>query len=563
MEIRIKVNGEYLDGIESGSLKLNIASSSPYTFGESTKSYSATFKAPRSYVNDRIFFALLNFGLIERDEQYNVELTIGGVVLEETFKAKVTYSNGYYSINLSQKFVKASEVTSTIAKFSERGIYNSNQIAMTSAAELLKNAYGLDDYAQLPAIEGTPELNSAIMHKIHLGSTNELAGKTVSFEFRNVYQADNGEVQYLSGNTIYFDSTEIPNIAERYFPDEGYSVDFTIDYDTSVMILDFRGQTPPATLQLRWIGSNKSMSTWRLVSRDADDSHCKYQPNALLGGRIEWYGSGVGYAGIYYRPSPDVDPVRLDVVPPPDLTPSEAFSLTGTISDNVGDNQVFVNEDIGVTTGKDLLDNLCKANQWTWQLKIVEGKIVLNVKPILHSTVRDLISTGVHSLGEYIQDWSDYFISLETIEDSEGLGNFGRTTFGEWIRTIRVGKGLFTNLSELFSCSLPLPLNRATYPCTWAFSGPLDPFQGAAVQTDYFRSDTYLNNCIKYYRAFRGGVDVTIKAEIPYFLFMQLFREEGAYYFRQLNAWFYIRSVSDFDVVSGTCKIKMTKLTLK
>ena len=90
MDIKIQINGTFLEGLTKTDVKLSINASSPYSFGESTRTYSANIKAPRNRVNDGIFYQMRNFGYVMRDTKYEARIYIGGIAINKRFKAKVT-----------------------------------------------------------------------------------------------------------------------------------------------------------------------------------------------------------------------------------------------------------------------------------------------------------------------------------------------------------------------------------------------------------------------------------------------------------------------------------------
>ena len=87
MDIKIQINGTFLEGLTKRDVKLSINASSPYSFGESTRTYSANIKAPRNRVNDGIFYQIRNFGYVMRDTKYEARIYIGGIVINKRFKA--------------------------------------------------------------------------------------------------------------------------------------------------------------------------------------------------------------------------------------------------------------------------------------------------------------------------------------------------------------------------------------------------------------------------------------------------------------------------------------------
>ena len=115
---------------------------------------------------------------------------------------------------------------------------------------------------------------------------------------------------------------------------------------------------------------------------------------------------------------------------------------------------------------------------------------------------------------------------------------------------------MFTTRSEVFTAELPYKMDQ-TLPRAMFFNTSTN------VVVDYFYTNNYLYNTFRrYYDLFKSGIDVTINANIPFFRFKKQYRPDGAVWLDAFKSWFYIRSVSDYSVATGDCKIKLTKLNI-
>lgn len=160
MDIKIQINGTFLEGLTKTDVKLSINASSPYSFGESTRTYSANIKAPRNRVNDGIFYQMRNFGYVMRDTKYEARIYIGGIAINKRFKAKVTCDEESYSIALSQSDLKMSQLPKEVV---EATLIDSNvgNTRFFRASDLITKALGC------PYSRGIPPLSTTeVMHRV-------------------------------------------------------------------------------------------------------------------------------------------------------------------------------------------------------------------------------------------------------------------------------------------------------------------------------------------------------------------------------------------------------------
>lgn len=61
---------------------------------------------------------------------------------------------------------------------------------------------------------------------------------------------------------------------------------------------------------------------------------------------------------------------------------------------------------------------------------------------------------------------------------------------------------------------------------------------------------------------FRSRIHVNIKAQLEY-KDVENLKLGDAYYFSQLNSCFYIKSLGEYDVANGNCKLSLYKMDLK
>ena len=80
---------------------------------------------------------------------------------------------------------------------------------------------------------------------------------------------------------------------------------------------------------------------------------------------------------------------------------------------------------------------------------------------------------------------------------------------------------------------------------------------------DYtFVKNIYYPYINRHFKMFRSRVQVEIKAQLEY-ADVENLRLGDAYYFSQLNSCFYIKSLGEYDVATGDCKLSLYKMDLK
>ena len=201
MDVKIQINGTFLEGLTKTDVKLSINASSPYSFGESTRTYSANIKAPRNRVNDGIFYQMRNFGYVTRDMKYEARIYIGGIAINKRFKAKVTCDEESYSIALSQSDLKMSQLPKEVV---EATLIDSNvgNTRFFRASDLIAKALGSPTPVVFPAIDyGGYAPGLIIENKGQIGLSDLLVGKSVTVFWRYASETDDG-TKYFRGNFL-------------------------------------------------------------------------------------------------------------------------------------------------------------------------------------------------------------------------------------------------------------------------------------------------------------------------------------------------------------------------
>lgn len=256
---------------------------------------------------------------------------------------------------------------------------------------------------------------------------------------------------------------------------------------------------------------------------------------------------------------------RLDATPPSFMSPDEAVNLSGKITElrnSGGVTSVYGN--CGVSDAITFLTDLCKIFQWGWRFTTnvdASGNtnVIVNVYRLLAD---DALNTdrnhGAVTFNEFRQDWSQFYLSVDKIEDSEGFPNIGTFKIGDFTKSIQLARASFTAKGNVVESGVPNPQD-GTYPRLI-----IRKVEGSQARpwAEYFKSIEYTQSLQKYYGLFSDALDVTIKAKIPYYHIENKYKENGIVWFKQLNAFFYVRSITDYNISTQECKVKLTKINL-
>lgn len=558
MDVKIQINGTFLDGLAKTEVKLSINASSPYSFGESTRTYSANIKAPRNQVNDGIFYQMRNFGYVMRDTKYEAKIYLGGIAINKRFKAKVTCDEESYSIALSQSDLKMSQLPKEVV---EATLIDSNvgNTRFFRASDLIKQALGTVNPVTFPAIDyGGYVPGLIIENKGQIGITDLLVGKSVTVFWRYASETDDG-TKYFRGNAL--DIKEYDTRTAMTAPGgvtESTVAMVTMDNNAYITLDMSKVGTVLNYVVLKAVYNNQTVAIFQKDGEQNDITQVRYKyVSTTMNIPIR------NFYGFYI--SRDInDYNRLNALPPSFMSPDEAVNLSGKITslqNTAGLTQEFGN--CGVSDAITYLTDICKIFQWGWKFTLTEDvngntNVSVNVYKLIADEARNVAQNGPITFNDSRQDWSDFYLSTDKIEDSEGFPNTTVFKIGDYFKSLQVSKASFTAKGDIVESNVPYPQD-GTYPRFAIRKGAVG---SGSTWVEYFKSINYTQSLQKYYGLFSDALDVTIKAKIPYYYIENKYKENGVVWFKQLNAFFYIRSITDYNLSTQECKIKLTKINL-
>lgn len=558
MDVKIQINGTFLDGLTKTEVKLSINASSPYAFGESTRTYSANIKAPRNQVNDGIFYQMRNFGYVMRDTKYEAKIYLGGIAINKRFKAKVTCDEESYSIALSQSDLKMSQLPKEVveATLIDSKVGNTR---FFRASDLIKQALGTVNPVTFPAIDyGGYVPGLIIENKGQVGITDLLVGKSVTVFWRYASEMDDG-TKYFRGNALDIKEYDTRTAMTAPGGVTGSTVAVVTMDNNAYITLDMsKVGTVLNYVVLKAVYNNQTVAVFQKDGEQNDITQVRYKYiSTTMNIPIR------NFYGFYI--SRDInDYNRLNALPPSFMSPDEAVNLSGKITslqNTAGLTQEFGN--CGVSDAITYLTDICKIFQWGWKFTLTEDangntNVNVNVYKLIADEARNVAQNGPITFNDSRQDWSDFYLSTDKIEDSEGFPNTAVFKIGDYFKSLQVSKASFTAKGDIVESNVPYPQD-GTYPRFAIRKGAVG---SGSTWVEYFKSINYTQSLQKYYGLFSDALDVTIKAKIPYYYIENKYKENGVVWFKQLNAFFYIRSITDYNLSTQECKVKLTKINL-
>lgn len=558
MDIKIAINGTFLEGLTKTDVKLSINASSPYSFGESTRTYSANIKAPRNRVNDGIFYQMRNFGYVKRDMKYEARIYIGGIAINKRFKAKVTCDEESYSVALSQSDLKMSQLPKEVVEnpLYASGVGNS---LFYRASDLVQRALGSPTPVEFPLIEDRDYVPGLLIENMGQKPLSEvLVGKSVTVFWRYASETDEG-TKYFKGN--FLDIKEYDTRTAMNAPlgsTANTTAVITMDNNAYITLDMSRVGTMLNYVVLKASYNNQTVAIFQKDDNQNDITQVRYKFVSTTMNIPTYL-----FTGMYI--SRDINVYdRLDATPPSFMSPDEAVNLSGKITElrsSGGVTQVYGN--CGVSDAISFLTDLCKVFQWGWKFTTnvdASGNtnVIVNVYRLLADDAISIPLGGPLEFNNFRQDWSQFYMSVDKIEDSEGFPNIGTFKIGDFTKSVQVSRASFTAKGDLVESGVPNPQD-GTYPRLI-----IRRVEGNNNRpwAEYFKSIEYTQSLQKYYGLFSDALDVTIKAKIPYYHIENNYKENGIVWFKQLNAFFYVRSITDYNISTQECKVKLTKINL-
>lgn len=571
------VNGHRIDGLENATVKITINNVSPITMTGDSVAFSATVKVPRTPNNDEAFIGL-NKGLLN-SEYYVAEVLIASIPFTymsyvtntpAEFYAKVSATETEYTINLIESTDKWSDVNLPI---SAPPIYRAVQdgglaISAANLSELVRRYVTFPQITfpmihpetnnGVPVPDASSQQASIIVKRRDLTWQGDVATGSTKLVPQS-YTKGRGGYVYPKKATIVMDNANIYANASFFGArSNGSPAGFFLasgEGQAFYLIVEYTGttipSTEPSTIQLRGnisaIGRSVSFYgtlTDRIwIYRSTDNQRMTVYPKqdsyiqlvATIGGvsRDDWFKFPDGYA-----PEEVIKCGEGKIVYDAAIAPAlqTAYSQPA---------------DFPYTDVKKLVDDMCTA--WHWRKIYRNG--TLRVEPIVDADLRD----GTSAAWTRVHDWSNKLLSIESVDVPDEFADQYVCTLDATQFSYSNGPGTVTPVKEAYKSGVKYTYDRMVFPkmgLTSIFTTPSPSPYFVYIHTIYY---PYIN---RHFKMFRSRVQVKIKAQLEYGDVENL-RLGDAYYFSQLNSCFYIKSLGEFDVSTGSCKLSLYKMDLK
>lgn len=578
--VSLRVNGNDIDGLDNASIKITLNNISPVTMTGDSVAFSATVKVPRTPNNDRTFIGL-NKGLLNC-EYYVAEVLIASIpfkyyayVSDEPtqFYAKVSATETEYTINLIESTDKWADVSKPITTLPDFSLVKDGGVNL-SAANLAKIVREYVDFPQNDFPPINPFYNpgslltqpedadvltpTMVCARGKITWQDNVATGTVKFLPKGSTKGRGG-YEYPDTAEVVLDNSQIYMYASQFGNRAGGSpAGFLISAGENQqfqMIVEYKGGTVPTTkptIQLRGVvsGVGRSMSyygsitdrIWIYVTEDNAQMTVYPKQDAYM--QLAATIGGVTRTD-YFRFPDGYDPEELIRCGAGQAVYDEAIKPQFSTAENVAVGFPY-------TDVKNIVDDMCTA--WHWRKIYRNG--TLRIEPIVDADLRD----GTSTAWAHIHDWSDKLRSIETVDVPDEFADQYVCTIGSEKFSYNNGPGTVTPVKDAYKSSVKFSYNNRVFPImglTAAFAKPSNyDYYYTFVKSIYY---PYIN---RHFRMFRSRVQVKIKAQLEY-TDVENLRLGDAYYFSQLNSCFYIKSLGEYDVATGNCKLSLYKMDLK
>lgn len=578
--ISLIVNGRRIDGLENATVKITINNVSPITMTGDSVAFSATVKVPRTPNNDETFIGL-NKGLLNC-EYHLAQLQIASIpftymsYVTDTpaeFYAKVSATETEYSINLIESTDKWADVSKPISTLPDFSLVKDGALNL-SAANLAKIVREYVDFPQItfPSINPyyspgglLPQPEDAAV----LAPTMVCARGSITWQDNvatgkvKLLPKDStkgrGGYKYPDVAAVVMDNMQIYMYAS-YFGNRtgGGPAGFLVSAGESQqfrMIVEYKGDVIPTTkpvITLRGVvsGIGRSMSyygsitdrIWIYVTRDNAQLTVYPKQDAYM--QLAATIGGVTRTD-YFRFPDGYDPEELIRCGAGQVVYDSAIKPQYDSVANVA-------IDFPYTDVKNIVDDMCTA--WHWRKIYKNG--TLRVEPVVDADLRD----GTSMAWTRIHDWSDKLRSVESVDVPDEFADQYVCTVGSEKFSYSNGPGTVTPVKDAYKSGVKFSYNNRVFPImglTAAFAKPNRyDYYYTFVKNIYY---PYIN---RHFKMFRSRIQVKIKAQLEY-KDVENLRLGDAYYFSQLNSYFYIKSLGEYDVSTGDCKLSLYKMDLK
>lgn len=581
--VSLRVNGNDIDGLDNASVKITLNNISPVTMTGDSVAFSATIKVPRTPDNDRTFIGL-NKGLLNCG-YYVAEVLIASIpfkyyayVSDEPtqFYAKVSASQTEYTINLIESTDKWADVSKPISSpyvhAIVRGTSNSQYLAAVDLSQIVRTNFNFPQSA-FPNIQpyytdGTRPVDYDWLQAHMICSRGVLswdsdvaAGSTILIP-RNSAKGRGGYLypdvaQYVFDNTSMYLNASYFGTRSGGLP-AGLKVKPSLEERFATFLIEYTGDSIPSTKPDINLVGNSSGELFNFfagvykgqISERVWVYSMKF--DSAAGGNLFPKADSHLLISATVNGSTRTDFFKI----PNGHSPGECIRFRGEAKpESALSPTVKTVNDVPIgfpyADAKNIVDDMCTA--WHWRKIYRNG--TLRVEPIVDADLRD----GTSSAWAHIHDWSDKLLSVESADVPDEFADQYVCTLDSTQFSYSNGAGTVTPVKEAYKSAIKFPYSPYLFPKV----GLTAAFSKAGYDQQYIHvNDIYCPYINRHFDMFRSRIQVKIKAQLEY-ADVENLRLGDAYYFSRLNSCFYIKSLGEYDVSTGECKLSLYKMDLK
>lgn len=529
MDLTIRINGELIDGVSANSVKLTINNPDPLKFTEQTVSYSGTINIPRSEVNDRVFRSERFPGKFIRTAPYRAELYFGGLSIpfgSGLFRVRVTADEDGYSLELIENVSKLSTLRAPVV-----AIPRLETLAYQFSAYIDSLNYAYPGAVTIPTIYAadgsTPLFMSHISDRV-TKKAGEYKDAESQLVFKGAHDGLDGSVYVV--NYMIAESNEVATCF-TYMVGSEFDLRFT---DDSFIVLP---PSAPSTVYLRSNGGTFALPFKRGAVRP--DGNHKYSP----------VNPGSTPCLVMPRPTRDLNfgfttsasSTVYSRTPITTVPNTEAYFISFKINSVTAPTYAWdLVETMGIDTPFEIVQAFCKAFCWMYEFK--SKPFTLALKPFINPS----------TISKYRVDWTGK-IDQSSIKVAEAAG--AARTYAVQVGSIKQTVGGYGG-----AISMQETVGESAFPVNPGAQRPyasMIRLAGSYVPDNYFnRASGYRATIAGHYYRFSPGWQVTAKMNLSYFD-VQRMKPDALYFVGELNHWFYLRTLSNWDPSTGDANVTL------
>lgn len=530
MDLTIRIDGEVIDGVSANSVKLTINNPDPLKFTEQTVSYSGTINIPRSEVNDRVFRSERFPGKFIRTSPYRAELYFGGFNIpfgSGLFRVRVTADEDGYSLELIENISKLSSLRAPVVAIPT---FETPAYQFSTYEASLNYAYPTPVIMpNLYALNGTTPVELAYVADRETKTAGDYKDAESQLVFKGAHDGFRGSV--YAAKYMIAENNEVATCF-TYMVGSKFDLRFT---DDSFVVLP---PSAPSTVYLRSNGGTFALPFKRGAVRP--DGNYKYSPVS----------PGSTSCLVTPRPTHDLNfgfttsasSGAYSFTPITTVPNAEAYYISLKINSVTAPTYAWdLVETMGIDTPFEIVQAFCKAFCWTYEFQ--SEPFLLRLKPFINPSTSST----------YRINWTGKIDPTSVkVSEAEGAARTYAVKVGSIKQTVGGYGGAISTQETAGESNFPVnPGAPRPYATMIRASG------ASWIPDNYFnRASGYRATIAGHYDRFSPGWQVTAKMNLSYFDIL-IMKSDALYFVGELNHWFYLRTLSDWDPSTGNANVTL------